>query len=274
MMDLLRLENILFYIGLFGYLVSMVLFILLFVNKIEKLGKLAKNIFLIAFISHTLALVVRGINAGRIPLSNQYEFATAFAWGIALCFLIFEKKYNLLAMGTFASPILFLIIGYAAMRDKSVRPLMPALDSKWLAVHVSLAIISYGAFAVACGVSVMYLLRDKVNRGESSEMSLPDKEVLDLISYRVTAFGFIFLTLVMITGSIWAESAWGRYWAWDPKETWSLVTWIIYAIYLHLRKSRGWSGKRAAIFSIVGFISVIFTYIGVNTFLPSLHSYA
>ncbi|MDU3136550.1 MAG: c-type cytochrome biogenesis protein CcsB [Anaerococcus prevotii] len=274
MMDLLRLENILFYIGLFGYLVSMVLFILLFVNKIEKLGKIAKNIFLIAFISHTLALVVRGINAGRIPLSNQYEFATAFAWGIALCYLIFERKFNLLAMGTFVSPILFLIIGYAAMRDKSVRPLMPALDSKWLAVHVSLAIISYGAFAVACGVSAMYLLRDKVNGGGSSAMSLPDKEVLDLISYRVTAFGFIFLTLVMITGSIWAESAWGRYWAWDPKETWSLVTWIIYAIYLHLRKSRGWSGKRAAIFSILGFISVIFTYIRVNTLLPSLHSYA
>lgn len=238
------------------------------------MGKIAKNIFLIAFISHTLALVVRGINAGRIPLSNQYEFATAFAWGIALCYLIFERKFNLLAMGTFVSPILFLIIGYAAMRDKSVRPLMPALDSKWLAVHVSFAIISYGAFAVACGVSAMYLLRYKVNGGGSSAMNLPNKEVLDLISYRVTAFGFIFLTLVMITGSIWAESAWGRYWAWDPKETWSLVTWIIYAIYLHLRKSRGWSGKRAAIFSIVGFISVIFTYIGVNTLLPSLHSYA
>lgn len=219
----------------------MVLFTLLFVNKIEKLGKIAKNIFLIAFKSHTLALVVRGINAGRIPLSNQYEFATAFAWGIALCYLIFEKKYKLLAMGTFVSPILFFIIVYAAMRDKSVRPLMPALDSKWLAVHVSLAIISYGAFAVACGLSTMYLLRKKVNRGESSDIILPDEDVLDLISYRVTTFGFIFLSLVMITGSIWAESAWGRYWAFDPKETWSLVTWIIYAIYLHLRKSRGWS---------------------------------
>lgn len=273
-MDLLKVENILFYLALAGYLVSMVLFILLFINKSEKWGKLGRNVLLISFVSHTLALGVRWFNAGRIPLSNQYEFATAFAWGIALCFLIFEKKFNLLAMGTFVSPILFLIIGYAAMRDKSVRPLMPALDSKWLAVHVSLAIISYGAFAVAAGVSAMYLVRDKFTNDKFAQTNLADKESLDLISYRVSAFGFIFLSLVMITGSIWAESAWGRYWAWDPKETWSLITWIIYAIYLHLRKSRGWSGKRAAIFSIVGFICVIFTYIGVNTLLPSLHSYA
>lgn len=273
-MDLLKIENILFYLALAGYLVSVVLFVLLFVNKSEKWGRLGKKVLTAGFIAHTLALIVRWVNAGRIPLSNQYEFATAFAWGVSLCFLIFERKYKLLAMGTFVSPILFLIIGYAAMRDKSVRPLMPALDSKWLAVHVTLAIVSYGAFAVAAGVSAMYLVRDKFTNDNFSSKNLPDKENLDLISYRVSAFGFIFLTLVMITGSIWAESAWGSYWAWDPKETWSLITWIIYAIYLHLRKSRGWSGKRAAIFSIVGFVCVIFTYIGVNTFLPSLHSYA
>lgn len=176
-------------------------------------------------------------------------------------------------MGTFVSPILFLIIGYAAMRDKTIRPLMPALDSKWLAIHVSLAILSYGAFAVAAGISAMYLLRDKFS-DNSFNKGLAEKEKLDEIAYRIIAFGFIFLSMVMITGAIWAESAWGRYWAWDPKETWSFITWIIYAIYLHLRRSRGWQGKRAAIFAIVGFICVVFTYIGVNTFIPSLHSYA
>ena len=274
MIDLLKLESILFYIALFGYFISMGLFILLFVNKNDTWGVRGRNVLTAAFISHTLALIVRWINAGRIPLSNQYEFATAFAWGIALCYLIFERRYNLLAMGTFVTPILFLVIGYAAMRDRSVRPLMPALDSKWLAIHVSLAILSYGAFAVVAGISAMYLMRDKFSDDRFFLKNIPDREKLDLIAYRIVAFGFIFLSLVMITGAIWAESAWGRYWAWDPKETWSFITWIIYAIYLHLRRSRGWEGKRAAVFAIIGFIAVIFTYIGVNTLLPSLHSYA
>lgn len=273
MINLLNVENLLFYLALFGYLISMFLFIILFVNKTEKWGVMGKNIMMVAFISHTLAIIVRTINAGRLPLSNQYEFASAFAWGIALCYLIFEKKYKLLAMGTFVSPILFLIIGYAAMRDKTIRPLMPALDSKWLAIHVSLAILSYGAFAVAAGISAMYLLRDKFSDNAFNK-GIAEKEKLDEIAYRIIAFGFIFLSMVMIRGAIWAESAWGRYWAWDPKETWSFITWIIYAIYLHLRRSRGWQGKRAAIFAIVGFICVVFTYIGVNTFIPSLHSYA
>ena len=119
----------------------------------------------------------------------------------------------------------------------------------------------------------MYLLRDKFSDNAFNK-GIAEKEKLDEIAYRIIAFGFIFLSMVMITGAIWAESAWGRYWAWDPKETWSFITWIIYAIYLHLRRSRGWQGKRAAIFAIVGFICVVFTYIGVNTFIPSLHSYA
>ena len=273
-MNLVKVENILFYISLFGYLISMLLFIALFVNKTENWGIRGRNVLTAAFLAHTLALGVRWVNAGRIPLSNQYEFATAFAWGIALCYLIFERKYKLLDMGTFVTPILFLIIGYAAMRDRTVRPLMPALDSKWLAVHVSLAILSYGAFAVAAGISAMYLMRDKFSSDSFLSKSMADKEQLDLIAYRIIAFGYIFLSLVMITGAIWAESAWGRYWAWDPKETWSFITWIIYSIYLHLRRSRGWEGKRAAIFAILGFICVVFTYIGVNTLLPSLHSYA
>ena len=273
-MNLVKVENILFYISLFGYLISMLLFIALFVNKTENWGIRGRNVLTAAFLAHTLALGVRWVNAGRIPLSNQYEFATAFAWGIALCYLIFERKYKLLAMGTFVTPILFLIIGYAAMRDRTVRPLMPALDSKWLAVHVSLAILSYGAFAVAAGISAMFLMRDKFSSDSFLSKSMADKEQLDLIAYRIIAFGYIFLSLVMITGAIWAESAWGRYWAWDPKETWSFITWIIYSIYLHLRRSRGWEGKRAAIFAILGFICVVFTYIGVNTLLPSLHSYA
>lgn len=272
-MDFLKVETLLFYGAFTGYFLSMAFFFLFFVNKNDKLGKYGKNFVLIGFIIHTFALVIRTVNAGRLPLSNQYEFASAFAWGIALCFLIFERKFAFRALGTFVTPILFLIIGYAAMRDKTVRPLMPALQSKWLAIHVGLAIISYGAFAVAAGISGMYLLRDKFSQDSFFKRNIPAINKLDDLSYRAIAAGFLFLSLVIITGAIWAEAAWGSYWAWDPKETWALITWIIYAIYLHLRISKGWRGQRAAWFSIIGFICVIFTYVGVNTFLPSLHSY-
>lgn len=272
-MDLLRVETLLFYGAFASYFLSMVLFILYFVNKNDKQGAYGRNMILLGFAIHTLALVARTINAGRLPLSNQYEFATSFAWGIALSFLIFEKKFNFRALGTFVTPILFLIIGYAAMRDKTVNPLMPALQSRWLSIHVGLAITSYGSFAVAAGIAGMYVLRDKFNQDHFFKANIPETDKLDDLSYRAIAAGFLFLSLVIITGAIWAEAAWGRYWAWDPKETWSLITWIIYSIYLHLRISKGWRGRRAAWFAIIGFICVIFTYVGVNTLLPSLHSY-
>ena len=270
----LSLESILFNIAISAYLVSMVLYFVFFTMKKEKPGTYASFIIKIAFISHTLALIFRGIGAGRMPLTNQYEFATSFAWGITLCFIIFEKKYSLRAMGTFVTPIVFIIIGYAAMQNKDVRPLMPALQSNWLTIHVITAIIAYGSFGVACGVSTMYLLREKFKEDEFFKKHIPSLEKLDIISYRAISLGYLFLTLVIITGAIWAERAWGRYWAWDPKETWALITWIIYSIYLHARLVKGWKGRRAALFSLIGFICVLFTYIGVNTLLPSIHSYA
>ena len=117
-------------------------------------------------------------------------------------------------------------------------------------------------------------MRDRLGSGDFADKYFPDKDHLDLLNYRIISLGFLFLTLVIITGAIWAQKAWGRYWTWDPKETWSLVTWIIYAIYLHMRISRGWRGKKAAWFAVIGFICVVFTYIGVNTLIPSIHSYA
>ena len=121
---------------------------------------------------------------------------------------------------------------------------------------------------------MVYLVRDKMADNEFAAANFPKKEKLDFISYRAIALGFLFLTLVIVTGAIWAERAWGTYWNWDPKETWSLITWIIYALYLHVRLSKGWRGKKAAMFAVIGFLCVIFTYIGVNTFIPSIHSYA
>jgi cytochrome c-type biogenesis protein CcsB len=269
----LEMESLSFYGALGLYTVAMVLYLGFFLGKREKLGHVATLMLWGAFFLHTVALITRGLGAQRVPLSNQYEFATSFAWGIALVYLIFERRYSFMAMGAFVTPVALLIIGYAAMQSKDVRPLMPALRSTWLLFHVATAVISYGAFGVAFGVSGMYLLRDRFREDAFIERHLPTLGKLDLISYRAVASGYFFLTLVIITGAIWAEAAWGRYWAWDPKETWSLITWIIYSIYLHMRVVKGWSGKKAALFALIGFLCVLFTYVGVNTLLPSIHSY-
>ncbi|MBQ6321276.1 MAG: c-type cytochrome biogenesis protein CcsB [Lachnospiraceae bacterium] len=242
--------------------------------KQEKAGKAGAFILAAGFAAHTLALITRGIGAGRLPLTNQYEFATCFAWGLCLVSLVFIWRYHFQALGTFAAPVIFIIMGYAAMQSKEVRSLMPSLRSNWLAFHVSTAIISYGAFGVSFAISLMFLLREKMEGNPFWEKHVPDHDRLDLISYRAVSLGLLFLTFVIITGAIWAEKAWGSYWSWDPKETWSLVTWLIYALYLHLRISRNWKGRSAAIFAVIGFICVIFTYIGVNTLIPGIHSYA
>ena len=270
----LQTENILFTAAVAGYLAATALYFVFFAVKKEGAGQWAGRVFAAAFALHTLAMTARGIGAGRLPLTNQYEFATSFAWGISLCYLVFMIKYKFRALGAFVSPVIFLIIGYAAMQSREVRELMPALRSNWLAIHVSTAIISYGAFGVAFGVSMVYLFRGRMKEDAFHQKEMPDLERLDLISYRTVSLGFLFLTLVIITGAIWAERAWGRYWSWDPKETWSLITCFIYALYLHVRLSRGWNGKKAAWFAVIGFICVVFTYIGVNTWIPGIHSYA
>lgn len=266
-----KLEDILFTLAVILYLISMVLYFIVLLTHKEKAGEYASLVLKVSFAIHTFAIIARGIGAGRFPLSNQYEFATSFAWGIALFLIIFESKYKYSSIGAFVVPILFLIIGYAAMQNKEVRPLMPALQGGWLAIHVSMAIIGYGSFAVACGVAAMYLV--KVKKTDSVKVKLPESTQLDLISYRAIMLGYMFLTLTIITGALWAQKAWGRYWAWDPKETWSLITWIIYTAYLHMRKVKGMKGKKAAWFAVIGFICVVFTYVGVNTLIPSIHSY-
>ena len=271
---MLQAENTLFTITMLFYFGAMVLYFIFIAVKKDGLARAAVGLQIAGFALHTAALVCRGIGAGRLPLTNQYEFATSFAWGICLVTLIFVIKYRFPVLGAFASPVMFLVIGYAAMQSREVKELMPALRSSWLGFHVSTAIVAYGAFGVSFVLSLIYLFREKMNDDSFLGKRVPDKEKLDLISYRSVSLGLMFLTFTIISGAIWAERAWGSYWSWDPKETWSLVTWIIYAVYLHVRLRRGLKGKEAAIFAVVGFICVLFTYIGVNTFLPGIHSYA
>ena len=271
---MLQIENTLFTIVMLAYFAAMILYFVFIAVKKDAVARVAVGLQIAGFILHTAALVCRGIGAGRLPLTNQYEFATSFAWGLCLVSLIFVIRFKFPVLGAFAAPVIFLIIGYAAMQSKDVKELMPALRSNWLGFHVSTAIIAYGAFGVSFVLSIIFLLRDRMKASGFLDQHIPDKEKLDMISYRSVSLGLLFLTFTIITGAIWAERAWGSYWSWDPKETWSLVTWIIYAAYLHLRLRKGWRGRSAAIFAVVGFICVLFTYLGVNTWLPGVHSYA
>ncbi len=274
MTNLLNVESVLFYIVICLYFAAMIFYFLFVALKKDGVAKIAAGIQILGLLLHSVALVCRGIGAGRLPMTNQYEFSTSFAWGLCLVSLLFIWRFRFPVIGTFAVPVILLLIGYAAMQSKEVKDLMPSLRSSWLGFHVSTAIIAYGAFGVSFVLGIIFLVRDRMGKNAFWDQHVPAKEKLDLISYRSVCLGLLFLSFTIITGAIWAEQAWGSYWSWDPKETWSLVTWLVYAVYLHLRIRRGWRGRAAAVFAVAGFVCVMFTYVGVNTFLPGIHSYA
>ncbi len=214
-------------------------------------------------------LLWRGIVAGRLPLSNQFEFCTGFAWGVSLLCILFHYVSKQPLVARIGLPFLFLTLSYAALLPREVTQLMPALRSSWFALHIGSAVFSYAGFVIASmlGGRYLYLLK----KGETLDSIHLRK--LDFDSYRMISFGFLLLTVVILSGCIWAEQAWSRFWSWDPKETWALVTWIVYAVYLHLRMRKKMQGKVMAWLSIVALIFVLFTFVGVNHLLPGLHAY-
>jgi len=217
---------------------------------------------------------------GHAPLSNLYESLVFAAWAIMLIYLVMELRSRQRTLGVFPALFAFLAMAYASFStgiDSKIQPLLPALKSNWLIAHVVTCFLGYAAFAVSCGISFLYLLRKTQtdNPGPKGFFAiLPEARQLDEFNYQMILFGFLWLSLGIITGSVWANSAWGTYWSWDPKETWSLITWFIYAALLHARTLQGWRGTRVAWLSLVGFGCVLFTYFGVNFLLSGLHSYA
>ena len=282
---MIRAESILFVVTLALHFVTMLLYFFYVAVKKPALSKLAIRMQCFTILVHTAAIILRGIAMARLPMANQYEFSTAFSWALALVSLIFILKFNFPVLGAFASPVTLLLAAYAGLNKlnelkviaangaDSIKNLMPALRSSWLGIHVSTVIVAYGAFGVSFVLSIMFLLRDRMKANGFWDAHIPKREKLDTISYRCVSLGMMFLTVTIGFGGIWAENAWGSYWTWDPKETWALITWVIYLVYLHLRIRKGWNGRTAAIFGVVGFVCVLFTYIGVNTLLPGLHSY-
>ena len=245
------------------------------------MGKLATIVTYIGFLAHTVAIILRWVESyqqgiGHAPFSNMYESLVFFSWSIILVYLVIEYRYKNKSIGGFAAPLAFLALAYASLDpDKAIQPLIPALKSNWLIAHVITCFLGYAAFGVSFGIAIMYLMKARDTEGKSGFLNqFPPIKVLDRLVYQTIMLGFLFLTMGIITGAVWANSAWGSYWSWDPKETWSLITWFIYAILIHARMVRGWSGKRIALLSIIGFLAALFTYFGVNLVLSGLHSYA
>ncbi len=267
----------------FIYMFSSVIYLGMFIFRVKKIGLLATVVTIIGLLVNTAGIGMRWLESyqmgiGHAPLSNMYESLVFFAWSIVLLYIIIEFVYKNKIIGAFAVPFAFASMAYASLSPEfsdRINPLVPALQSNWLIAHVFTCFIGYAAFAVACGTGIMYLvkLRDKGESPDGLLSTLPPLKVIDDITHKIILFGFIWLSAGIISGAVWANSAWGTYWSWDPKETWSLITWFIYASALHARFTRGWGGKRIAWISIIGFLAVIFTYYGVNFLLSGLHSY-
>jgi cytochrome c-type biogenesis protein CcsB len=266
----------------FVYLLCFCFYFFRLVLKKERLGQIATFITWIGFLGHTAAFIMRWIESywlgfGHVPLTNRYESFVFFSWTIVLIYLVMEWRFRNKSIGAFVMPLAFLGMAYVSLSpDKSIEPLLPALKSNWLTAHVFTCFLGYAAFAIAFGLSSMFLLKKSASasKPESVLNQIPGLEVLDELAYRMLIIGFVFLTIGILTGAVWAQTVWGRYWGWDPKEIWSLITWVVYAVLLHLRLLvRGWHGLRMAVLSIIGFASVLFTYLGVNFLLSGLHSY-
>jgi cytochrome c-type biogenesis protein CcsB len=214
----------------------------------------------------------------------MYEFVTAITCGAVIVFLFLVARYRAYFLGLFVMVPVVLGLGLCAtILYTAAGPLMPALHSYWIAIHVTAAIIASGTFTVAATATVAYLLAKRYERrveaglpvGASGIMRrLPKPEVLDRLSYRTVVFGFPIWTFAIMAGAIWADQAWGRYWGWDPKETWSFITWVVYAGFLHARATAGWRGRRAAYIQLAGFACLMFNLVGVNVWITGLHSYA
>ena len=251
----------------------------------ELFGRIGLSLTVLGCALHFLGLVSRGLasDPARVPWGNMYEFTLAGTFGVSVMYLALMKRYHLRWMGVLVTGFLVVVL----MLDQLVLyqdagPLVPALHSYWLVIHVLAAVIASGAFAVGALALTLFLVKDRATRRGTLRPGgyltrLPSTEALERVGYRLNAFGFpIWTFAALVAGPIWAEYAWGSYWNWDPKEVWAFITWVIYAAYLHARATAGWKGKAAAAIALVGFASLLFNFVGINFFFGagSLHSYA
>ena len=235
-------------------------------------------------VAHTVAVVTRGLAVHRAPWGNMYEFVTALTCVAAIFFLFVMIRYRAWALGVFVMGAVVVALGLAeTLIYTAAGQLVPALQSYWLDIHVTAMTLATGIFFVAAVLGVVYLAADRYNRrvaagraeaGNGIMRRLPSIEQIDRLTYRTIVFGFPVWTFGVIAGAIWADQAWGRYWGWDPVETWAFITWVLYAAFLHARATAGWRGRRAHYIQLLGFASLMFNILIVQVFIAGLHSYA
>ncbi len=271
------MDNILFFVAIIFYFIATSLYMIYIFIPSDGVKRGATFTLSCAFVIHGVSFTVRGLIVGHFPVTSLFESLSFYSWLLAGGYLLLEIKYNLPVLGAFVSPLNLIMALFAFFVRQPAGPLPPALRSGWLTIHAVTSFIGEAAFALSFAVSVVYLLQERQIKKKRMGIlfrRLPPLNKLDDINYKILTIGFPFLTLGIITGAVWANYAWGSYWSWDPKETWSLITWLVYAGILHGRLTVGWRGRRAAIFSIIGFACVLFTFLGVNLLLPGLHSYS
>lgn len=240
---------------------------LIFKKKLLKLS--GYILFILSLIFLSASLLIRIAESQRLPLASMYEFGSLVILFIIVIAIAVDLKLKQYSFTAVTAPVVFLLGGVIFLFYKESGPLMPALKSGWLTFHVITAVISYSLISLSFVTAVFSLILDKYR----SNKELPPSALLEYMTDRFITLSFPFLTLLIITGAVWAEYAWGRFWSWDPKETWALITWLVYLIYLHGTRMRGWRGRKIIYFAIFGFFVVMFTFFGVNLLLSGLHSY-
>ena len=277
---------------------AMILYwISLSIPKNNLIFQVSKGLVGISNILFMLTLSIRWISEGYFPLSNLYESLIFLSWGISFIHLIIEYKTQSRLIGSIATPLMFFLSGFSSLTlptdMQKALPLVPSLQSNWLMMHVSMMMVSYATLILGSLLSILYLAFISFS-GQKSQGTLENStnttstlsttssvtysklsllQTVDIWSYRIIGLGFPFLTIGIISGAVWANEAWGSYWSWDPKETWALITWLVFAIYLHSRLLKGWQGKQAAILGSCGFFVIWICYLGVNFLGKGLHSY-
>lgn len=251
--------------------------------NVERFGRIGVALTAVGALLHLAGLVARGLGSDpvRVPWGNMYEFTVAGAFGVSAIYLLLLKRYSLRWLGLLVTGFVVVALMLAVLLlYVPAGPLVPALHSYWLVIHVVAAVIATGAFTVGAMASLLFLVKSRAERSASPRTTgyvarLPQSSVLDRVAYRVHAFGFpVWTFAALVAGPIWAEYAWGRYWGWDPKEVWAFITWVVYAAYLHARATAGWRGRGAAVIALVGFASLMFNFVGINLFGSGLHSYS
>lgn len=254
------------------------------VERSDRFGRIGLSLTVLGALIQLVGVVSRGIAAERVPWGSMYEFAITGSLAVAIAYLILVRRYGVRWLGLPVTSFLVLVLGIAVIvLYRPVAPLVPALHSYWLAIHVSAAAIAGGAFTVGALASVLYLLRSRLEVKAAADPEAPrkgflwrapDSEVIDRVAYRVHAFAFPLWTFAVMAGAIWAQYAWGRFWGWDPKEVWAFITWVAYAAYLHARATAGWRGRAAAYVALFGYATFLFNFVGINLFGSGLHSYS